>query len=82
VKVAVPSISVKDIKDATIVGWLYKQGFLNKNWKKRWFILKVLIYLFIIYLFHLFTNFFFFKLFRIFVSIILIQIREIIKLLE
>jgi len=39
-KVPVPNISVKDLKNAELQGWLFKQGFNNKNWKKRWCVLE------------------------------------------
>jgi len=40
IKVPVPNVVVKDLPNASWMGWLFKQGYSNKSWKKRWFVLE------------------------------------------
>jgi len=42
-KAPVPNITVKQLANATLMGWLTKQGGSNKNWKRRYFVLQVRI---------------------------------------
>ena len=40
-KAPVPDLKLKELVNISISGWIYKQGFFNKGWKKRWFVLEV-----------------------------------------